>query len=236
MDNTLGLHLIEELKRNPEQFRKDGNSYQLLQEYLGGFPKDTLYDLLQYKDKYIRQVVLWIITELGEECKELLKDVSCQIDDEDPIIFYYSAEIIANYATDEFMDDFMKVFAFLEHTNQRIRSLAMFIISKLSESRIRKAYFYSLNSNVLSSVQKKGIITLMNYNTIPVSGIYEMINSSDSVIRKYGVIIASKVYELHPEIIKSSVASDDLDVKEFSEYEIRGKEILSKKTIRNRKK
>lgn len=113
MDETLGLRLIEKLKEDTEQFCREGGAYQLLQEYFNGLPKETLCDLLCYEDKRIRQIALWIISELGETAKDLLEEAASQMNDEDPIICYYSSEIAACYATDKHMDDFMRVFAFL---------------------------------------------------------------------------------------------------------------------------
>lgn len=53
------------------------------------------------------------MSELGETAKDLLEEVVLQINDDDPVICYYSSEIVACIATDEYMDDFMRVFVFL---------------------------------------------------------------------------------------------------------------------------
>ena len=222
MGDTIGLKLIEKLKKDPEKLRGE-DQYQLLEEYFNGLSIETLRDLLCYKDKRIRQTALWIITELGESAEDLLEEVASQINDEDPLICYYSSEMVAFYGTDKYMDDFMKVFDLFEHSNTKIRTLSMYIISQLSDSRIKEAYAYSVNNKILSDSHEKGLLSLIHINTLTSSDITAMLNSDDSVIRKYGVIAASKVYEKYPEIIRESVNSEDLDVEEYSKSELRAK-------------
>lgn len=235
MDETNGLRLIENLKKDKEKFRKEGGEYQLLQEYFNGLSKETLRDLLCYEDKYIRQVTLWIISELGEPAEDLLEEVASQMNNDDPFICYYSSEIVACYGTDKYMDDFMRVFRFFEHSNAKIRTLSMFNISKLTDSRMKEAYAYSVNNKILSDSHEKGLLSLMHINTLTASDITAMLNSDDSVIRKYGVIAASKVYEKYPEIIKESVNSEDLDVQDFSKTELQAKAKIAQLLYRNQK-
>lgn len=113
MDETNGLRLIENLKKNPEKFGGE-DQYQLLEEYFHGLSKETLRDLLGYEDKHIRELTLWIISELGETTAEdFLEEAASQMNDDAPVIYYYSSEIVAYYGTDKYMDDFMRVFVFL---------------------------------------------------------------------------------------------------------------------------
>lgn len=235
MDETIGLKLIEELKEDTANFRKEGGAYRLLQAYFDGLSKETLRDLLCYEDKHIRQIALWIISELGEAAKDLLEEVAAQMNDEDPLICYYSSEIVACIATDKYMDDFIKVFAFLEHSNTKIRTLSMFIISKLVDSRIQEAYVYAVNNKILSDSHEKGLLSLININTLTTSDITAMIHCDDSIIRKYGVIAASKLYEKYPEIIKESVNSEDLDVQDFSKTEVQAKAKIAQLSDCNQK-
>ena len=209
MNETNGLRLIELVKKDKETFRKEHGGYQLLQEYFYGLSKETLRDLLSCEDKDIRELALWIISELGKTATDLLGEVVSQMNDDDPIICYYSSEMIAFYGTDRYMDDFMKVFGFFEHSNAKTRSLSMFIISRLSASRMQEAYTYSVNNKILGDSHEKGLLSLIHVNTLTPSDITAMIHSDDSIIRKYGVIAARKVYEKYPEIIEESVNSED---------------------------
>lgn len=54
-----------------------------------------------------------MISELGRTAIDFLEEVASQMDDEDPVIYYYSAEMVACYGANKYMDDFMRVFAFL---------------------------------------------------------------------------------------------------------------------------
>lgn len=238
MDETNGLRLIENLKKNPEKFGGE-DQYQLLEEYFHGLSKETLRDLLGYEDKYIRELTLWIISELGETTAEdFLEEAASQMNDDNPVIYYYSSEIVAYYGTDKYMDDFMRVFVFFEHSNAKIRTLSMYNISKLTDSRIKEAYAYSVSNKILGDLHEKGLLSLIHINTLTASDITAMLNSDDSIIRKYGVIAAAKVYEKYPEIIKESVNSEDLDVQEYAKTEVETKAKIAQlhNRWRNRKR
>ena len=239
MDETNGLRIIEILKKDKEKFRKEVGGYQLLQEYFNGLSKETLHDLLSYEDKDIRALALWIISELGEEAaKDFLEEAASQMNDDDPAIYRWSSEIVAWYGTGKYMDDFMKIFVFFEHSNAKIRMVSMFRISELTDSRIKEAYAYSVGNKMLSGSHEKGLLSLMHINTLTASDITAMLNSDDSVIRKYGVIAASKVYEKYPEIINKSVTSEDLDVQDYAKHIVQVKDKMAQLRARwrNRKR
>lgn len=238
MDETNGLRLIEKLKKDPEKFGGE-DQYQLLEEYFHGLSTETLRDLLGYEDKYIRELTLWIISELGgTTAKDFLEEVATQMNDDDPAIYYRSSEIVACYGTDKYMDDFMRVFVFFEHSNAEIRRASMYRITGLTDSRIKKAYTYSVNNKILGDSHEKGLLSLIHINTLTASDITAMLNSDDSIIRKYGVIAAAKVYEKYPEIIKESVNSEDLDVQEYSKTKVQAIEKIAQlhNQWRNRKR
>lgn len=221
MDETNGLRFIEILKKDKEKFRKEIGGYQLLEEYFHGLSKETLHDLLSYEDKDIRALALWIVSELGSAtAKDFLEEAATQMNDDDPAIYLWASEIVACCGTDKYMDDFMRIFVFFEHSNAKIRRISTRRISQLTDSRIKEAYAYSVNNKILSDSHEKGLLSLININTLTASDITAMLYSDDSVIRKYGVIAALKVYEKYPEIIKESVNSEDLDVQHFSKTKV----------------
>lgn len=228
MDETNGLRLIEILKKDKEKFRKEVGGYQLLEAYFHGLSRETLHDLLSYEDKEIRALALWIVAELGSaEANDFLEEAASQMNDDDPAIYRESSEIVAFWGTDKYMDDFMRIFVFLEHSNAKIRKISMVRISQLNDPRIKEAYAYSVNNKILGDSHEKGLLSLININTLTASDITAMLNSDDSVIRKYGIIAASKVYEKYPEIIKESVNSEDLDVQEYSKGEMRARDAIA---------
>ena len=81
------------------------------------------------------------------------------------------------------------------------------------------------------------ILVLIHINTLTASDITAMLHSDDSIIRKYGVIAASEVYEKYPEIIKESVNSEDLDVQDYSKNVVQVKAEMAQWRVRlsNRK-
>ena len=228
MDETNGLRFIEILKKDKEKFRKEVGGYQLLEEYFHGLSRETLHDLLSNDDKDIRALALWIAAELGSAgAEEFLEEAASHMNDDDPAIYRYSTEIVAFWGTDKYMDDFMRIFSFFEHSNAKIRKVSMVRISQLNDSRIKEAYAYSVNNKILSDSHEKGLLSLIHINTLTDSDITAMLHSDDSVIRKYGIIAASKVYEKYPEIINESVNSEDLDVQDYSKGEVRARDSIA---------
>ena len=100
-------------------------------------------------------------------------------------------------------------------------------ISQLTDARIKEAYADSVSNKMLSDAHEKGLLSLIYINTLTASDITAMLHSDDSVIRKYGVIAASKVYEKYPEIIKESVNSEDLDVQDYAESKVRARDEIA---------
>lgn len=127
MDETNGLRLIEKLKKDTEKFGGE-DQYQLLEEYFHGLSIETLHDLLCYEDKLIRKIALWIVSELGSAtAKNFLEEAATQMNDDDPAIYLWASEIVACCGTDKYMDDFMRVFAFFEHSDANIRIISMIV-------------------------------------------------------------------------------------------------------------
>jgi len=216
MDETMGFSLVEYLKNDPEKFFNEGKSYQLLQEYFRGFSKDTLRELFYYENRWIRRVAVWITSELGIDGSDLLKEVLTQINDSDIYICSYALEIIANCARGEHIDDFMRVFLFLDHDNQKIRISVMNIISNLSGTRILEACAYLAKKKNFSDSHEKGLSFLLDVNELTYTEIIRMIESADAITRKYGIIVAKKLYDKYPGIVNEAVNNQDLDVREFS--------------------
>ena len=224
MDETIGLSLIEDLKNESEKFYDEGKSYLLLQEYYKGLPKDTLRPLFYCEDKWIRRVAIWITAELGTEGGHLLEEVIMLMneDDYDNYVLGYAIEIVTNCARNKNIHHFARAFLFLEYTDQVIRLSAMSTISALSRERIHEVYVYMAN-NIDYANYVTGLLSLLNSDTISSSEINRMIDDNNAIVRKYGIIIAKKLYKKYPRIIIEAVNNQDSDVKEFSKIVIKVK-------------
>lgn len=220
MNKTAGDFLINSLTNDPEKFYNEGKSYELLQEYFKGFSKDTLRILLISKDKWIKRVAIWITSELGVEGRYLLDVVLEQINDNDEYTCSYALEIIANCANNEYMDAFVNVFFFLEHSNHKIRIAVMNIISNLSTQRIHEAYIFMTKMKIRNVFHEQGLSSLFNANVLALSEITQMVEAEESLARKYGIIVARKLYNKYPQVINTAISSQDIDIQKFSEQVI----------------
>lgn len=220
MNETRAKTLLDNLKNDSEKFYNDGKSYELLQEYFKGFSKDTLRTLFHSKDKWARRVAIWITSELAAEGSDLLEDVLAQINDDDEYICSYALEIIANCAHDEHIKAFVNVFFLLDASNQKTKMSVMNIISNLPISRINEAFIYIKSMDNYDISHKQGLLSLINLNSLTHSDITLMIENENPIIRKYGTIIAKKLYKKYPQIINDATHNQDFDVRRFSEQVI----------------
>jgi len=221
MDKGIGLTLIEDLKNSPKKFYDEGKSYDLLQEYYSGLSIDTLRPLFDFECIWIRRVAIWIASELGTNGRDLLREVSLQTSDNDVYIFSYAIEIIANCTDDDSIDSFMNIFSFITNPDREKRVSVMSLVGDMSEPCLRKAYKCFATEKYYNASHEKGISSLLNSETLTADDITNMINDEDAIVRKYGIIIAGKLYDKYADIINEAVNSNDLDIREYSELTIR---------------
>ena len=99
----------------------------------------------------------------------------------------------------------------------------MHIISGLSSPRIHEAHAYLANKEILNDSHKKCLLSLIDVNALTPTEITQMIESDDVIIRKYGIIAATKLYKKYPQIINEAINAQDLDVREFSKIVVGAK-------------
>lgn len=85
-----------------------------------------------------------------------------------------------------------------------------------------------VSSRISGGSYEKGLLSLVNVNTLTDSDITAMLDSSDGIIRKYGIIAASRVYEKYPELVEKSADSKDSDVRDFAKDEMQARAEISR--------
>lgn len=213
-DSINGYKLIEMLKSNPEKFCY---GYQLYEEYRRGLDLNTLHLLLHTQNNEIKRVAIWILSELGTYGGDiLLNDALELLNDEDSYIVSYAYEIVANCAYD---DDYMKLFEALAHKDQKIRIDVMSLFGVCPDFRLRQILEY-LDRKSLSLYQEC-IAFLLKADIIEEADIMKMLNSNNSIKRKFAIIMAGKVYYKYPEIINKSIFNEDEDIRYYSELKMK---------------
>ncbi len=210
VDTSDGAELIEQLKENPATFKK---AYQLLEAYFHGFPIDTLRPLFHEDDINIRQIAMWITSELGRNAVSLKEEVALQLNDEDYYIRHCARDSIVCYAFSEYIDE---IFSFLEHDHEKDRSLTMHLISGFSVETLTEAYMYFREDDTRNISHEKGLNLLININELIPSQILDGLYCDDALIRKYSIIAAEKLYKKYPYIINEAINHQDLDISKYS--------------------
>lgn len=184
-DNSKGDRLIADLQNDPERFYKNKQSLGLLQEFYHGFPISALCPLLRSDNPIIKRESVWIAAELVN-AEDLMDDVLTLLDDDDDYVVFYAAEVVARFYRN--IDEFAKVFRLLEHSERSVIDSAMNLIAHFSKAELQWAYDYFCKTDEHSHEQ--GLWILLHYDEIGEEEMRRFVNSSNTVVSKYGQICA----------------------------------------------
>jgi len=216
MNDSNGERLIQELLVNPKKFNKLGKAYDLLQEYFNGMPLETLRELLKNSNEEVKHAGVWIASELGKNASEIVDDVIPLASVTDRYIKYHALETIMVCSFEERSEDFLHVIHALNSGDRIIRVLAMRLLSNASELQLQAGIriFEGIASSDKSHSQ--GLSTLLNQDINDSEVLRKMIDDSNPITRKYGVIAAKRFIKNFPNLITYAASSSDIDVNKFS--------------------
>ena len=216
MNKSKGERLLQELYDNPEEFRNNGKTCQLLQEYFNGFSLETLRDLLHSKEQPLRMVGVWILSELGEDGSCLFEDIIPLLDEDNRYIRYHVLEIISVCATGENTIKFVNILPYMECGDEVIRNLVMRLVSNTDRLTFKIIANTIKQNDSRLKLHYEGISKLVDIEKVSPEQVILMLNDNEKLNRKYGVIMAKKLYKKYPSIIHEYVDSEDLDISRFS--------------------
>jgi hypothetical protein len=208
--------LIAELLSDPVAFDDQGKAYQLLQRYFRGLSKETLRPLLTHQDGLVRRSASFVATELGDQACDLLDEIIPLVHDADPHIQWGSLETIMVCSYSHLPNKFVLVVRELENHNDSIRRLAMRLASNANQMQLESASNLTDTLGSSRSQHERGLSILLRGNAVQESDVKEMLDSSDSVTRKYGAVAAKRLFDVFPSLLKDSTQNRDRDVSKFS--------------------
>src|SRR5262245_13637219 len=135
-NKTTGEQLIRELLSDPAEFGKRGKAYLLLQHYLHGLSVDSLRPLLLHRSELVRRSAAYVVSELGEGARSVVREVVPLIHDPDLHTQWYALECVMVCSTETDVDLFVFVIQELENENDSMRRLAMRLVSNASQTQI----------------------------------------------------------------------------------------------------
>lgn len=228
MGTYQGKQFIGALLTNPKQFSEDGKGYQLLQEYFGGFPVETLRPLLRSDDIYVKSTAAFIVAELAGKACSLIDDVVPLLKIEDSYIQSDVLDSVMVCSFGEHVDKFFHVVLALESDDASIRSQAMLLIANSDEAQLSAALRILIAGNLNEKEHRAGLLLLQEGKDLADEGrILKMVHDDNPMLRKYGAIASRRFFKDSPDFIERVLLSDDVEVKNFAQW------ILDEWAIRN---
>ena len=217
MTNPSCAELMEDLLADPKQFYDEGRGYALLQAFFDGEPHETLRTLLRSQHFFVRRVAMFVASELGIDAYDLIDDVITLLNSEDWYLQHYAMEVIAVCAQGEQAPKFVLVVGMLEHRDERLRGLAMYLMSRVEVSQLVAARDALMVDVSVNEVHVRGLGVLTEGQAVDPTVVSAMIGSFDPLTRRYGAIGAKRVDHRYPALMKEVAASDDAELQAFHE-------------------
>lgn len=219
--NIKGYHLIDSLVADSARFNDSGSAYDLLQEYFHGLPIATLSPLLRSSDLSVVKAAVWVLSELGKYAGDLMYDAIPLLELNDRYIKYHVLEAVAVCSVGNRTDQYRHVVFAMEDHDEVVAALAMRLVSRATEEQIHSSKDFFCNQAGASKMHCEGLSLLgdndsMNYDTV--SG---LLSNSDSVVRKYGAILAAKTYKENQQLFDFVIENDDPCIRYFGEAFLR---------------
>lgn len=206
-----GSKLIEELAAEPQAFFDGGRTYELLQCYFDGLPKDTLVPLLRSDDVVVRRAAAFVVSELGIAAQELLPEVVSLMESGDRYSKYQAMESLTVCAEDEEAEHFFHVPLELESEDAVLRKLAMRLISRAEGHQLAAAA--RCCGQQPGGAEHERCLTVLANGTGDIGG---MLREPSGLVRRYGAVLARRLEAEHPGSVSAAIGiTDDPELLEF---------------------
>lgn len=207
--------LLQNLVAAPSNFDANGeNSLLLLQYYVDGHDVRTLKPLLSHRNTAIRRTAAFIASELGQLASDLIDEAVLLLKDDDGLIEYFAMDVVMVCSVATNTDKFVEIIKKMDSAISTTRRRAMFLVSNADVSQLSAALQFSTRS--LSNSHTIGIESLLKSNRLHVEEVEALINGPDPLLRRYGAIIARRLFQKFPELNATAASSTDSDLNQFA--------------------
>ena len=212
MSDEGAAKLIEQCLQNPAKFIKAGSSYQLLNEFFDAADITKLQVLLTHVDYEVRKDAIWVLAELGDAGVPLLKVAVSLLPKADRFVHCYVLEVIAVCTVDGSYTNYIHVIEALENQDEVIQKLAMNLITNANINQLQVCLQYFQRHMGHTT----GLEQLIDYENLEKDMVISLLNSPETLLRKYGAIIAKKLFHKHPEFLNLALGGDDSTIRLFA--------------------
>lgn len=189
---------------------------ELLAEYRDGHPLETLRPLLASPQTEVVGVAMFVVSELGRKGALLLNDVVKLLEHHDVGVRFDVITSILTCASASDGNKIASVVLLLDDPDYRIRWKAMRFLSLASLEQLRAAvkHFQENQPSLPHIAYLKWVDSDSASNEAEIE---RMINSSDPLSRKYGVIAATRIVSQATQLLVCGLSSEDTDIQQFAE-------------------
>lgn len=216
MSHEIANKLIRELLDNPFEFKESGRAYNLLGEYFGGFPLETLRPLLRSDALLVRHAAVFVVSELGRDAESLTNEFPALLKSGDRYIKYNILESISVCSTESQGSLYRFILEALEDEDLIIVTLAMRLISRSNKYQ-RESSVAALKrreDSLAVRAHEEGL-SLFNKSESSKAKLLTALGSSNRLLRIYAVIAVSIAEDVEQSVFVAVDQIDDIEVNMF---------------------
>lgn len=204
--------LVKELLDNPQYFSERGKGNELLQRYFGGYPIKTLIPLLKSNNEIIQKEAIWIVSELGStNCNNLLEFIIPLLTHSNAMVKYFALDSVFLGTYESNFDSFVHLISVLDDADWFIQKSVMHLLYNANLSQLKCAL-----KLIKNNFHIQGIELLLNSEKLTSKKVIELLNDNHNLIRKYGAVIAKKIYNKNPKPINYLIEKTDHEMNDFA--------------------
>lgn len=206
--------LLIKLLKHPDEFEKNGDSINLLQNYFEGFSIFTLKPLLKNSNYIVRETAIWILSELSDKAYPLISNVIKLLEENDRRLTYGILEIIMCNSSSEDSIYFIHIVNNLYNQDFIIKKLSMFLLSNANDYQLRSCIKHKnlIKQSVFENI--RGIKKILEVENSNENDILSMLKE-DNILKIYAAICASKTIGKFPNLIKEGIKSNNSLISRF---------------------
>ncbi len=218
-DQDRAERLTKLILANPNAPQVGVVANDLLREYHRGYPLENLRPLLVHDDPSVVKTGAFIASELGAKGSPLLSDIVRLVGHPEKSVIFDVIDCVLLWATPSNKSELASVVTLLSDPESGVRWKAMDFLSRASAEQLGAALSF-LEGKEPNSVNVRGLRWLVGSHASVPQDVKTVLQSQEEVLRKYGVVAASRMYRTSPEPLAYAASLNDPDVKHFADTTI----------------
>ena len=217
-DRERADQLVTDLLLDPEAFERSSRAAQLLDQFFMGYSPDKLRPLLRHEDNKVVRSAIWIASELGETGTQFLDCAITLLERNDSKIRFFALDVIMVATARHRSEEFYRITQSLEDKTAGVRNAAIRHMDRASNGQITAALEHFKKS--YQPVHNSGLQKLLNPQSNEPAEVEAMIDAPDALWRKYGALVAARLYNKVPRLLMLAAQGNDESVRRFAQYKL----------------